>query len=124
VLRLVVILGFVGSLTASAAAGVPTDLPPVAMDSTALLVAERAFALFMIWLAAVIVLARALRNQLPVEISTRGVRYAEAEKVQETAARSNELVREMEADIRWLRLSVHELTHGKGANREGTGYDC
>jgi hypothetical protein len=104
-----VILGMVGALAASVATGVPPELPPVALSSPILLFAERAFALFSMWLVAAVVLGRALSNQLPVEVSTRGVRYAEAERAQATADRTEDLIRDMETDMRWLRRTVRQL---------------
>ena len=61
-----VVLGLAGAVILSVAAGAPTgSMPGVALGSVALLLAERTMALFTIWMVAVVVIVRALRNQVP-----------------------------------------------------------
>jgi len=73
----VVVLGLIGAVIASVAAGVPTG---------------------------------SLKDQLPVEISGRGVRYADAENVQAKAAGTEDVLRDIDIDIRWLRKMVGQLS--------------
>lgn len=97
----------VGAVIASVAAGVPTgSLPGVALGSEVLLVAERTVALFATWMLIAVVVIRALKDELPVEMSGRGVRYAEAGNVQAKAACTDEVLQGIEADMRWLRKMV------------------
>lgn len=53
------------------------DLPGIALGSKAILVVERIAMLFAAWLLGLVVIARALEGELPIEISGRGVRYAD-----------------------------------------------
>lgn len=106
----VVVLGLVGAVIASVAAGVPAgSLPGVALGSEVLLVAERTVALFATWMLISMVVIRALKDQLPVEISGRGVRYADAETVLVKNASAEEVLRDLDDEMRWLRKVVREL---------------
>lgn len=112
-----VIVGLLGAVTLSVGAGSPTgSLPGVALGSVALLLAERAVALFATWMLAVVVVVRAFRDQLPVEISGRGVRYAEAESVQAKTVCTEDVLRDIDADVRWLRKVVRELREARTDN--------
>jgi len=93
-------------------------MPGVALGSVALLIAERAAALFAIWMLVVVVVIRACRGHLPVEISGRGVRYAEAESAQETTASVRAALRVVDDEMRWLRRMVVELRNAEDARRE------
>jgi hypothetical protein len=118
----VVVLGLVGALTASVAAGVPAgSLPGVALGSEVLLLAERTVALFGAWMLITMVVIRALKDQLPVEISGRGVRYADAENVQAKAAVTEDVLRDIDTDIRWLLKMVGQLRKAEDerSRREG-----
>ncbi len=64
-----------------------------------LLLAERMLALFAVWLVVIVVIGQAVRGRLPIEISGRGVRYAEAATAQETAA-----------TLLWLRQETSRLS--------------
>ena len=70
--------------------GTPRHLPGVALDSAVLLHAERALALVAVAIAALSVLAQAVRGRLPIELSTSGLRY-EAEAADDTAAAVDQL---------------------------------
>jgi hypothetical protein len=119
VIRFTVILGLVGALAASAASGVPSDLPALALGSATVLMAERTFALFAIWMAIVVVVSRAMSDQLPVEVGGRGLRYAEAQSVRSKTHRTDEALREMDSDIRWLRKAVADLLSADPAEERG-----
>lgn len=56
----------------------PAGAPGVAFGSETVLVVERTAALFAAWMVALVVLTESWRGQLPLEISSRGVRYADA----------------------------------------------
>jgi hypothetical protein len=114
----VVVLGFVGAVIASVAAGVPADsLPGVALGSEVLLLAERTAALFATWMLIAVVVIRALKDELPVEMSGRGVRYAEVGNVQAKAACTDDVLRGIEADMRWLRKMVVGNTEDERGDR-------
>ncbi len=56
----------------------PTGAPGIAFASETVLVVERTVALFVAWMLALVILAESWSGRLPLEISGRGVRYAEA----------------------------------------------
>lgn len=71
------------AIAVNAAIPVPEGaLPAVALQSAELLVLERVIAFFATGLLLLIVIARAFRGELPVEISGRGVKYAPIEPTQ------------------------------------------
>ena len=106
----VVMVGLLGAVLLSVFAGSPAGpMPGVALGSEALLLAERAMALFGIWMSAVVIVLRALRDQLPIEISSRGVRYAEAEDVVVKDASAEAVLRDVDGEMRWLRNVIREL---------------
>jgi hypothetical protein len=57
------------------------DLPAVALGNRELLWAERSFLFFYGYLLLFVPLVRALHGELPIELSTRGARYAETSEV-------------------------------------------
>jgi hypothetical protein len=122
VFAVVVIFGLGGAVILSVVAGSTAGpLPGVALGSGALLLAERAGALFAIWMLIAVVVIRALRNQIPVEISGRGVRYAEAENVQATTASGERALRRIDGEMSWLRDTVLELRDAEHVRRRGEG---
>ena len=111
-----VVFGLTGATALSVVAGSPAGpMPGVALGSLALLMAERTVALFAIWLLIVVVVIRAFRDQLPVEISGRGVRYADVEDVQAKAACTEDVLRGIDVDMRWLRKMVVQLREAEDA---------
>ncbi len=64
-----------GATTTTLVEGVRAGLPGLALDSDVLFHAERGLALLVVGLAALTVLMRAWRGELPIELSTSGVRY-------------------------------------------------
>jgi len=84
-----------------------------------LLLVERTLAFFAAWLAIVVVIAQALKGHLPVEISGRGVEYAEAAAVGETQTKTEAVVRRHELEIEALRRALVELGQRGGENRKG-----
>jgi hypothetical protein len=83
-------------------------LPGVALGSELILGVERALVLFATWMLVVTVVARALRGELPTEISGRGVRYAEADDTGLTVARLSRAVDDVLAEIDALRDTFAE----------------
>lgn len=97
-------------------------LPGVALGSETILVAERITALFAAWLLVVVVTTRALVGDLPIEVSGRGVRYADARASQDATSGSNDAFRELEDEMNVLRSVVFgmqdtQLEHEKQLRR-------
>jgi hypothetical protein len=116
----VVVLGLVGAVLLSVLSGSPANsMPGVALGSVALLVAERTVALFAVWMLVVVVVLRAFRDQLPIEVSGRGVRYAEAETVVVKNASAEEALRDLDIEMRWLRKVVMELLKDRDGRTNG-----
>lgn len=103
-----VVGGFIASLMANLWIEVPdaASLPGIALGSQTILVVERAVVLFAAWLLWLVVLAQALRGRLPVEISGRGVRYADASAAHETAAAVAAILHKLHVDA----ADLHERT--------------
>lgn len=85
-------------------------LPGVALGSQALLAAERSVAFFAIWMLVLVVSAQALRGRLPIEISGRGVRYADGDETQDSVLSMRRALRTLEAETKALRRVVEDLT--------------
>jgi uncharacterized membrane protein len=105
-----VIVGLAGAVLASAVAGAPSDqLPGVALGSELLLLVERTLAFFAAWMIVVIVIGQALKGRLPTEISSQGVRYAEAESVQVTTAEVQKALRRLGRETRGLHGAISRI---------------
>lgn len=78
----------------------PQDtLPGVALGSHALLIAERSVAFFSIWLLGLVVIAQAIRGRLPIEISGRGIRYADGPATLTLADRADAGIEELLLEV-------------------------
>jgi hypothetical protein len=88
------------------------DLPGIALGSEAILIVERIAMLFATWLLVVVVLVRALAGDLPVEISGRGIRYADAMAAQEGLLGSERAFERFGKELAELRESV-AIVEGK-----------
>ncbi len=84
-------------------------LPGVALGSQALLVAERGVAFFAIWLLVLVVSAQALQGRLPLEISGRGLRYADGSETQGSIASTEEALRRLDEETKALHRDVASL---------------
>lgn len=105
-----VIAGLLVGALLSGLAGPPEgSLPGVALGSVALLLVERAVAFFAAWMIVLVVVAQAARGRLPIEISGRGVRYAEAQPVEDKQATVERASRRHDAEIRQLREAVMRI---------------
>lgn len=82
------------------------DLPGIALEAKAILVVERIAVLFGAWLLVQVVLARALLGDLPVEISGRGIRYADARTAQDGLVDSESALDRVDYQFRALRERV------------------
>lgn len=85
------------------------SLPGVALESQTILVIERALVVFAAWLLVLVVCGQALRGRLPIEISGRGVRYADAESAQGSVSETKETLRGMRQEMATVRADVVRL---------------
>jgi hypothetical protein len=105
----------VGGLVMSMIAGIfliesPTGgLPGVALGSEAILVIERIATLFAAWLLALVVVVRTLTGELPIEISGRGLRYADAVTAQDGLVDSETVFERVDEEIRALQGAIAAL---------------
>lgn len=105
----------VGGLVVSIAVGTflidaPEDgLPGVALESRAILAVEQITILFAAWLLALVVIARSLAGELPIEISGRGVRYANAATAQAGLVDSERAFERIDEDIATLHDTIAAL---------------
>jgi hypothetical protein len=107
--RALVVAGLAGSIAAAATMDVPPGDPPgVALGSPMILAVERSALLFATWLATLVILAQAWQGRLPIEISGRGVRYADPAAVQASASAAEETLRKLEREFEMAR---REMVH-------------
>lgn len=121
-LVLVFVLALAGSIVVTLAEGTPNHLPGVALGSSVLLHIERGAAMFLGFVAGAVILIRSARGDLPTELGTRGLRYAEdagaavryaTEKVDALSremdtqrtdqAQATEVIQRLETDVAELR---------------------
>lgn len=88
------------------------DLPGIALDAKAILVVERIAVLFAAWLLVQVVVVRALLGELPIEISGRGLRYADARTAQDGLIDSESALERAEVQFHALRERVATLEAG------------
>jgi hypothetical protein len=124
--RAVVAASVIGGLIASIFGAVflielpGDDLPGVALGSEAILVIERIVMLFTVWLLGLLVTARALAGELPIEISGRGLRYADAAIAQEGVLDSEAAFERVDKEIAelWAAVSDFETCRETGGPNE------
>jgi hypothetical protein len=111
----------VAGVLITALSGVPARLPGIALDSSALFVAERGVAVIAVLIAAVTLVGRTLKRELPTGFSatTGSVMYAAtiAEATTSSEAAAAELVEDLakqRADISNLKNTVAELIDALG----------
>ena len=79
------------------------DLPALALGNRELLWLERTLVLFYGFLLLFVPVVRALQGELPIELSTRGARYAEASAaVEELKARLSETERALDETVDFI----------------------
>lgn len=88
-------------------------LPGVALGSQTLLVVERAIAFFGAWLLVLVVLAQAFNGRLPIEVSGRGVRYADASQTQDGLTSTEMALRTFDEETKALKQDVARLSTTK-----------
>jgi hypothetical protein len=104
--RTLVAGGLVVCVTGNALVDASLEMPGVALGSPAILFLERTAVLFTAWLLLLVVLTQAWRGLLPVEISGRGVRYAEASRARESAANAEVTLLRHDIEIATLRREI------------------
>lgn len=91
--------------------GLPTaaELPAVALGTEWLFYAERATLLFYGALLLLVPLVRAMRGQLPIELSLRGARYEEAKASEEALVALDERLVQLDGDASAVAELVRDL---------------
>lgn len=84
-------------------------LPGVALGSQTLLVVERGAAFFAVWLAVLVISVQALKGRLPIEISGRGVRYADLDVSQDELLDSRRAIRDLDRQVEILANAVVDV---------------
>jgi hypothetical protein len=88
----------------------------MALESPTVLVVERLAVLLAAWLSGAVVLTEAWRGRLPVEVSGRGVKYAEAATGQAMVEQVESALRRHDSDIGALRREIADFA----SEREGS----
>ena len=103
-----VFVGLVTSALVNVWIEAPHDgaLPGVALGSQTLLVVERAIAFFVAWLLVLVISVQAINGRLPIEISGRGLRYAEAERTQDSLVSTRDAIQRLDDETGQLRRRV------------------
>jgi hypothetical protein len=91
-------------------------LPGIALGSEAILVAERIAVLFAMWLVALVVVARALAGDLPIEVSGRGVRYADLDVSQDELLDSRKAFEDLDREMEVLADAVVALEQAQAGH--------
>jgi hypothetical protein len=85
------------ALVVSGIEGAEHPYPGVALGSAAVLVIERALAVWAVWLLILVVMEKAWAGRLPDEISGRGVKYAGVAGVEEVRSELQAAIEAQEA---------------------------
>lgn len=118
--RIVVAASVIGGLVTSIVAAVflielpADDLPGIALGAEAILVIQRVALLFTVWLLGLVVIARALVGELPIEISGRGLRYADRDLAQHELLEPRAAMRRLQSQVAALSAAVAAV---EGADR-------
>lgn len=122
--RRVIILLVASGLVASAVSGVlfpaaspRLSAPGVALGSELVLAVQRVIFLFAAWLLIVVVLVRALQGLLPVEVSGRGIRYADTVETQFGLAETAALIRRLNKKIDQIDHRLAEIEMERACKR-------
>jgi len=103
------------------AAGVPERLPAAALNSTVVLYAMRAVAIFAALFLALLVTYRALLGELPNELSGRGVRYADRDAVDQLRAELSDAIARLQENQEDLRDAVAQIIDDPGDDSQSSG---
>jgi hypothetical protein len=96
----------------------PAGAPGVAFGSEAVLVVERTVVLFVAWMLVLVILAESWSGRLPLEISGRGVRYAEATATHASADVASTALEDIQAQLEEQDRSIADLQECYEGNRE------
>jgi hypothetical protein len=87
----------------------PGGVPGVAFGSETVLVVERTVTLFVAWMLALVILAESWTGRLPLEISGRGVRYAEATTTHASVDAASTALADVETQLARHARSIADL---------------
>lgn len=88
---------------------VPDPLPGVALGAAPVLVVERTAVLFLAWVLVLLILVESFNGRLPLEISGRGVRYADAETTGEAARTTDVGIARLELELAGYRREQQDI---------------
>jgi hypothetical protein len=88
---------------------IPEPLPGVALGAAPVLVVERTAILFLAWMLALLILSESFHGRLPLEISGRGVRYADASTSEDMARTGAATLARMESELNGYREEQHDI---------------
>lgn len=91
----------------------------MALGSRVVLIAERTALLLAVWLFLVVVGSEAWKGRLPVEVSGRGVKYADATTGQAVVDRTEVALSRHDAEIEALRREMVDLSNRTPRPEEG-----
>lgn len=91
--------------------------PSAALGSDLVLAVQRVLFLFTAWLLIVVVLVRASQGLLPVEVSGRGVRYADTVETQFGLAETVALIRHLDNTIDLLDRRLADIEMERACKR-------
>ncbi len=117
---LVVILVVV-SIALAILAGVPERLPAAALESSVVLYALRAVAIFAALFLALLVTYRGLLGELPNELSGRGVRYADRDAVDQLRSELSDAIARLQENQEDLRNAVAQIIDDPGDDSQSNG---
>ena len=117
---LVVVLVVV-SIAMAILAGVPERLPAAALESTVILYALRAVAIFAALFLALLVIYRGLLGELPNELSGRGVRYADRDAVDQLRSELSDAIARLQENQEDLRNAVAQIIDDPGDDSPSNG---
>ncbi len=116
-----VVLMLVASIVLAMLADVPDRLPAAALNSTFVLYAMRAVAIFAALFLALLVTYRALLGELPNELSGRGVRYADRDAVDQLRAELSDAIARLQENQQDLRDAVAQIIDDPGDDSAPNG---
>ena len=103
-IRVAIPVAAIAAAVAGIALPMPSSLPQVALGSEELLWLERTLVFFYGFLLLFVPLVRALQGELPIEMSARGARYAEASEtvLEELTERVSEVERLLDETLEFV----------------------
>lgn len=115
-----VIAPIVLAVVVSVAIGSTHPYPGVALGSGFVLEVERALALWVTWLLALVVGDQALQGRLPDEISGRGVKYADAGRVDDAQKGLDRSIRDVLLRVDFIESRLPSV-HGESVDARDPG---